>query len=167
MPDLTEHFSLAEFERSDIARRHGWDNHVPVGLLDNVKRTAAMLERIRVALWHAKGFECPLIITSGYRCLAVNRAVGSADNSAHNVGLAADWIAPAFGPPTEICRVLAQHIEALHIGQLINEFPGGDGEGWVHTGVDIPDREINRVITIDRYVDGRVGTVPGILDSFA
>ena len=164
---LTEHFTFAEAERSDTARRHGWDNRVPAGYVDNVRRTAEMLERVRIALWHAKGYECAIIPTSWYRCLAVNRAVGSADNSAHLVGLACDWISPAFGPPTEICRFLAQHIEPLNIGQLINEFPGGDGEGWVHTGVEIPDREINRVITIDRYVDGRVGTVPGVLDSFA
>lgn len=164
---MTEHFSIAEYERSDTARRHGWDNRIPPGMLGNAARTLDMLERIRKLLWAEKGFECPMHITSGYRCLAVNRAVGSSDGSAHNVALAADWIAPDFGTPTEICRVLAEHLDTLAIGQLINEFPSGDGQGWVHTGVEIPEREINRVITIDRYVDGRVATMPGVMDSFA
>lgn len=164
---LTEHFALAEFERSDIARRHGWDNRVPPLLLANVRRCAEMMERIRTLLWRERGFECAIRVTSGYRSLAVNRAVGSADGSAHNVALAVDWVSPAFGTPSEICRLLAQHVDALQIGQLINEFPGWDGEGWVHTGVDRPPNPINRVITIDRYPDGRVATLPGILDSFA
>lgn len=164
---MTEHFSLIEFERSDIARRHGWDNRVPMGLLTNARRTLDMLEAIRTALWQAKGYECPMYLTSGYRCLALNRAVGSGDGSAHNVAAAADWVSPAFGTPTEVCRFLAEHVDALHIGQLINEFPGGDGEGWIHTGVDIPEREINRVITIDRDASGKVVTLPGVLASLA
>jgi zinc D-Ala-D-Ala carboxypeptidase len=164
---MSEHFILAEFERSDIARRHGWDNRVPPGMLGAATCTMDMLERIRTLLWRERGFECPMHITSGYRCLAVNRAVGSAYSSAHNLALAADWVAPEFGTPTEICRLLAAHVDALGIGQLINEFPGGDGAGWVHTGVEIPEREINRVITIDRDASGKVATLPGVLDSFA
>jgi len=37
----------------------------------------------------------------------------------------------------------------------------------VHTGLQIPDREINRIITIDRRADGVIATMPGIMDSFA
>ena len=164
---MTEHFSITEFERSDLARRHGWDNRVPMGLLANARRTLDMLERIRVALWHARGYECPIYLTSGYRCQSLNRAVGSSDGSAHNAARAADWISPAYGSPTEICRLLAEHVDEFAIGQVINEFPGGDGEGWVHTGVDIPALAINRVITIDRSSAGEVLTLPGVLDSFA
>ena len=164
---MTEHFSIAEYERSDTARRHGWDNRVPPGWIGNARQTIDMLERIRAALWHWRGFECPMHITSGYRSLAVNRAVGSADNSSHMLAMAADWISPLAGTPTEICRFLAEHVEALQIGQICNEFPGGDGDGWVHTGVQIPDRDINRVITIDRDASGKVVTLPGVVGSIA
>ena len=167
MTALTEHFVLEEFERSDFARRNGWKNKVPPEFMDNVHLVAEMLERIRALLWREKGFECPVVILSGYRSPMLNRAVGGADDSQHLGGKAADWVSPKFGPPTEICHVLAEHLDKLEIGQLINEYPGGDGQGWVHTGVEIPDREINRVITVDRYADGHVGTVPGVMDTFS
>lgn len=159
-------FTIAEFQRSDLARRHGWDNAIPPEYMDNAYRTLEMLERIRTVLWRQAGFECPMLISSGYRCLVLNRAVGSADSSSHNLALAADWTAPKFGSPTKICRLLAEHIDAVQISQLINEFPGGDGEGWCHTGADPQARPINRIITIDRQADGKVATLPGILDSF-
>jgi hypothetical protein len=165
---LTSHFWLHEFERSDTARRLAIDNYIPATILPNVRLVAEMLERVREALWQLRGFECPIVITSGYRALPLNRAIGSFDSSYHVQGLAADWIAPAFGAPTKICRALAgMDLDKLGIGQLINEFPGNDdGEGWVHTGVAAV-APINRVITIDRAADGQITTRPGILESFA
>lgn len=148
---LTPNFTLAEFTASNTASRMGIDNDLPAELLANARATCEMLERIRKFLADKHGFASgpAILITSGYRSLAVNRAVGSKDSSDHTRAQAADWHCPAVGRPTEICRLLEPHVDALGIGQLINEFPSAHG-GWIHTSVDTPAKGVNRVLTITR-----------------
>lgn len=155
---LTPNFSLDEFTASNTAARRGLDNDLPANLYANARATCEMLERIRAFLSEHLGRPAPILLTSGYRGLAVNRAVGSGDTSSHTRALAADWHCPAVGRPTDVCRLLAPHVDRLGIGQLINEFPSASG-GWIHTGAEaVPAR--NRIITITR-----AGTLPGIVGS--
>jgi hypothetical protein len=144
--NLSTNFTLQEFCRSETAVRRNIPNNLPVDLLANAKKTAQMLQRIRVFLSKQAGRDVPMRITSGYRCIVLNRAIGSSDTSDHVQALAADWEAPTFGSPTDICLALQPMVGALEIGQLINEFP--DRDGWVHTSVRMPSKMINRVITI-------------------
>lgn len=143
---LSENFTLHEFCRSQTATRLGISNHLPADLLANAKITMQMMERIRAFLGKQAGREVPIHITSGYRCLPLNRALGSRDTSDHVQALGVDWEAPRFGSPVEICEALAPMVEVLQIGQLINEYP--DRDGWVHTSARQPTKLINRVITI-------------------
>lgn len=120
--NLSEHFTVAELSHSDIAARRGIDN-TPAGvILDNLAVLAATLERVRQML------NVPIIVNSGYRSPAVNRAVGGSAMSAHCAGLAADFIAPAFGTPAEIARAIRD--SGIKFDQLI--FEGT----WVHISVD-------------------------------
>jgi len=155
--NLAPHFSRSEFERSNTAARHGIDNRIPDELLDNARQTAAMLERIRTLLGQMAGKPVPMTVTSGYRALRVNRIIGSSDGSAHTRAHAADWVAPAFGTPTAICRALVPHVDSLGIGQLIDEYPD-TGSGWIHVGVPLPTKPDSRIITITRR-----GTFRGIV----
>ena len=78
-------FDLQEFLRSDTAKARGIDNTPSfevVEHLDELIRT--ILQPLRTA-WGK-----PLIISSGYRCEALNKAVGGVKNSAHVRGYAAD-----------------------------------------------------------------------------
>lgn len=136
---MTPHFSLAEFTQSDTAARLGIDNTLPDELHDNALKTCEMLERIRFHL------NAPVIISSGYRCDALNRAIGSKPTSDHTLALAADIKAPKAGNPAKIAKDLASVIDVLAIGQLILEFGS-----WVHVSVARPDKAINRIITIDK-----------------
>lgn len=154
MMQLSPHFSVAEFVRSDTATRLGISNDLPIELLAEARKTAAMLENIRDYLSKLAAREIPIHISSAYRCLAVNRCLKSSDTSDHVKAAAADWTAPDFGSPFDICRVLAPQVGILGIGQLINEFPGA---GWVHTSTLIPSKLVNRIITIDHS-----GTTVGI-----
>ncbi|MFM2053908.1 MAG: hypothetical protein RL456_1945 [Pseudomonadota bacterium] len=149
---LTDHFTLDEFTRSDTALRLGIDNTPPAAVIEQLRLTAEMLERVRTFLGARAGFPVPIHISSGYRCQALNRAVNSADTSDHVKGLAVDWTAPKFGTPLEVCRALAPAVDELGVGQLIHEYGR-----WIHTGVPSPARAVNRVITISS-----AGTVPGI-----
>lgn len=147
---LSEHFTLQEFVRSDKARAKGIDNSLPPQMLTEAQNTAAMMERIRA---HLGGV--PILVTSGYRCPQLNRAVGGAAGSDHVQAMAVDFKAPAYGTPFEIARELARYVDELEIGQLIHECPGGV---WVHVSTRQPERSINRVITITA-----AGTVGGIV----
>ena len=147
---LSHHFTLAELTRSAKALELGIDNTPPPELLPRLVRTAEMLERVRSTL------RCPVIVTSGYRCPGLNAAVGSRSTSDHTQGHAADILAPGFGTPTEVARILAPLVSVLGIGQIILE--GVGGKQWVHLSTHEPEKSINRILTITD-----AGTVPGIV----
>ena len=88
---LTEHFTLAEFERSATAARLHIDNRVPAELVPNLRHLCAeVLEPLR------EHFQEAVYVTSGYRCPQLNSAVGGVANSQHMRGEAAD-ICPIVG----------------------------------------------------------------------
>ena len=82
---LTPHFKLSEFEFSTTALAKGFDNHCPQHLIPNLRN---LCERILEPL-RAKVNE-PIIISSGYRCPQLNKAVGGVSNSQHMTGEACD-----------------------------------------------------------------------------
>lgn len=149
--NLSPHFSLAEFE---ITTHREIMNLLPDELFVTAQATCNMLEQIRDFLCTVdNGRDIPIFITSGYRCLELNRAIGSQDTSDHILAMAVDWHAPAFGSPAFIATAMAPHIDELGIGQLIFEFGS-----WVHCSTKIPANPINRVLTIDNR-----GTQAGIV----
>jgi hypothetical protein len=121
---LSSHFALAEFLVSQTAERMGIDNDPPIEVVQALKRTAMGLEAVRVRLGSA-----PIVVKSGYRCLELNRAIGSKDTSQHLNGEAADFIAPGFGTPQEIVAALRD--SGIEYDQLILEY-AARGRGWVH-----------------------------------
>ena len=117
---LTANFKLEEFTNSLLASRLKIDNSVPTELMPNIKFTAAKLELVRQALGK------PIIITSGYRCPALNARVGGVATSAHTQGLAVDFHS-SFGTPKEICQRLID--AGVQFDKLIQEH-----NQWVHIG---------------------------------
>ena len=147
---LTEHFTLAELTASHEAEKLGIDNSAPPEIVPRLVLVAEMLERVRSAL------DAPITVSSGYRCAALNEAVGGAPGSDHPQGHAADIEAPAFGSATEVANALAPQISVLGIGQIILERL--HSKQWVHLSTHAPEKPINRVITITD-----AGPVPGII----
>lgn len=127
MTDLTQHFTLEELIASDTAVRHGIDNTPPPPIIEELKRTAALMENVRKLLG------VPVLITSGFRCSTLNKLIGSKPSSKHVQGLACDFKAPGFGDPMTVC----EELEASDIlfGKLILEFYSPDGGGWCHIEV--------------------------------
>jgi zinc D-Ala-D-Ala carboxypeptidase len=141
MTPITEHFTLEEFTRSDTARILGIVNAPAPAIVANLRRLARFNELVRLELGGAA-----MVISSGYRCPALNRAVGGAGNSAHLDGLANDFTAPAFGTPMEICEKLDKSY--LQFDQLIYERSGS--AIWVHLGIAAEGKTPRRqVLTID------------------
>lgn len=146
---LSANFTLAEMTASHMARSRGIDNNPPPELLQNLVQLAEMLERIRSTLG------VPVIISSGYRSMALNIAVGGVANSDHTQGHAADIVAIEYGSPYDVAKALAPLVSGLGIGQLILE--GVRGKQWVHVSTKAPAKAANRIITITD-----AGARPGI-----
>lgn len=149
--NLTPNVTVEEFTAT---QHRNINNDLPAVMLATARATCEMVERIRAVLSHLAGRDVPVLISSGYRCLELNRAVGSADSSDHVRAMAVDFKAPAFGTPFQIASVLAPRVGELGVGQLIHEFGS-----WVHVSTRLPDKQINRIITISK-----AGTDVGVLE---
>jgi hypothetical protein len=150
MTQLSPHFSLAEFTRSETADRYKLDNTPGPEVVIRLQRTAALLEEVRDLLGSN-----PLRITSGYRGPAVNKAVGGVDASAHTQGWAVDFVCPAFGTPYDICCELRD--SALLFDQLIHEYGR-----WTHLSVapTMRRQSLSIASTAKGYVNGIVEIKP-------
>ncbi len=82
---MTEHFRLSEFTRSATAQARGIDNTPMAEQIDNLRN---LCEQVLEPLRAFAG--CPIVINSGYRCPALNAAVGGVPGSQHQSGQAAD-----------------------------------------------------------------------------
>ena len=65
-----KYFSLAEFINSATAKRLSIDNTPTFEIVDNLNRLADYLDGIREKLGK------PILVSSGYRCPVLNKAVG-------------------------------------------------------------------------------------------
>jgi zinc D-Ala-D-Ala carboxypeptidase len=119
---LSPHFTLAELTVSATAARRGLKNVPGPAELDTLAATARRMEEVRRLLG-----DRPIIVLSGYRSPAVNRAVGGSPSSAHMTGHAVDFICPSYGTPAQIARFLAVNLK--NFDQVIDEF-----DQWVHIG---------------------------------
>ena len=131
---LSPHFTLEELTHSQTAARLGLDNDPGPDVLAALKRTALGLEAVRVRLGGA-----PILISSGYRSPAVNRAVGGALASQHIRGEAVDFVCPRFGDPRQIVDALAD--SDVPYDQLILEV-----SSWVHISFAAHPRHLAMVI---------------------
>ena len=86
---LSEHFKLAELCKTSARTA---DGNIPSHVhIENLKRLCGWLEMLR-SEWNKRYGEGndPIVINSGYRSEAVNKAVGGAKGSNHLTGCAVD-----------------------------------------------------------------------------
>ena len=86
---LSEHFTLAEMCKTSAKTQ---DGNIPSHVhIENLKRLCGWLEMLR-SEWNKRYGEGddPIVINSGYRSEAVNKAVGGVKGSNHLTGCAAD-----------------------------------------------------------------------------
>lgn len=129
---LSDHFSLEELTFSEKASRLGLDNRPDASEVENLRLLCRfILEPLRLAI--AK----PIVINSGFRAPAVNKAVGGAATSHHLSGRAAD-IRVVGMKPIDVCRMVRSL--ALPYEQCILEYGS-----WCHVSIPLfnvpPSRE--------------------------
>ena len=88
-----KYFSIEELVKSATAERLAIDNTPPSAAR---KMLTILVEQLLDPIRRRYG--APIIVTSGYRCPALNTAVGGVANSHHIVGCAADIVAPLLSP---------------------------------------------------------------------
>lgn len=130
-------FTIKELTKSITAQRRGIKN---VPSKEQEQNLIALIENILDPLREAYGR--PIIVTSGYRCPALNTAVGGAKSSQHMTGQAAD-IRTVEDTVIENKKLfdLAQKLK-LPFDQLINEH----NFDWVH--ISYSDRNRREVKAI-------------------
>jgi zinc D-Ala-D-Ala carboxypeptidase len=141
---LSDHFTLKELTKSHTAERKGIDNTCNDAQLSCLKSLCReILEPVRIH------YGIPFAPSSGFRCLALNREIGSSDTSQHTLGQAADFELPGVSNMD-----LAQWIMAnLDYDQLILEFYDGvdPHSGWVHCSY-VENRNRKKALRFDGKV---------------
>jgi hypothetical protein len=125
---LTAHFDLAEFTRSESAKREGLDNTPTSEHLQNLKVLCEkVLEPIRLRFGSIN-------ISSGYRGKMLNHFIGGSVNSDHCVGRAADIDMDDVGTGITNTEIFNYIKDNLDYDQLIWEFGNKVKPDWVHVG---------------------------------
>lgn len=119
---MTLNFKISELIHSDTANRLKINNMPDINSLDNLLYLICeCLQPIREYI------KKPMIISSGYRCKALNSAVYGVKNSAHLYGRAADFVINGL-TPNDIIKLIKQ--SGVKYTQLIEEHSGNNH--WVH-----------------------------------
>ena len=121
---MTEHFTLQELTK--VGPHKEISNDPPMEVAGSLLKVAEKLEQAR-AIW-----ACSVIVSYGYRCKALNDAVGSHDTSAHLLGLAADAVPLELTLREAFDALVADPAFCADVDQLIIE------RGCVHIGLAIP-----------------------------
>jgi hypothetical protein len=126
-PMLSAHFSFDELTGSDkfpeLVEKNRLEASAFTGKLSMLCR--GLLEPIRDQFG-------PAVITSGYRCPALNKALHGEDTSQHTRAEAADFIIPGC----DLDEVFAWiRSSGLEYGQVILE------PGWIHLSLGTPFRQ--------------------------
>jgi zinc D-Ala-D-Ala carboxypeptidase len=127
MNNISQHISYGEAVHSDTAKRLGIQNVPDETHLVSMRIVAEKIfEPLRVH------FGVPIYISSFFRALELNNAIGGATNSQHMKGEAIDIDAEVFGKVTN--KQVFDYIKGnLNFDQLIYEGIRSDGSAdWVH-----------------------------------
>ena len=124
---LSKNLSLAEVTKSNTAKRLGINN-VPDDewVIENLRQIVVnVFQPLRDA------FGCPIYVSSGYRGLELNRAIGGSLRSQHMEGRALDLDADVYGKCTN-SQIFEWIRENVEFDQMVWEFGDTDNPDWVH-----------------------------------
>lgn len=152
---LSQHFNLKEFTKSETATRKRIDNTPNLEHANNLKMVCEnILEPVR------KHFGKPVRINSGYRGPALNKAVGGSAKSQHCNGEAVDFEIDGL-PNPDLAKWVAQNCD---FDQIILEFydpKEGPNSGWVHASYSKGKNRKQKLTAVT--VNGKTVYKPGFV----
>lgn len=124
-----KYFKFEQWAISSTAKQKGIDNSVPSNFQPRVKE---LVEKILDPLREAWGSD--IIISSGYRCNALNQAIGGSNTSAHSQAYAADLV-PVGRSTNEFALFVMHwlHDNNIKFDQFIDEHK--PNSAWVHIAI--------------------------------
>ena len=124
---LSEHFTLAEAIRSESAKRNGITNMPSPEHIANLKLLAEnIFEPIRA------NFRCPILISSAYRSIELNKVIGGSNTSQHSFGQAIDMDMDGTSYGVTNADIFHFIKDKLPFDQLIWELGNETNPDWVH-----------------------------------
>jgi putative chitinase len=152
---LSQHFNLKEFTKSETATRKRIDNTPNLEHANNLKMVCEnILEPVR------KHFGKPVRINSGYRGPALNKAVGGSAKSQHCNGEAVDFEIDGL-PNPDLAKWVAENCD---FDQIILEFydpKEGPNSGWVHASYSKGKNRKQKLTAVT--VNGKTVYKPGFV----
>lgn len=143
MENLSKNFTYEELTHSATAKRlkiNNTPNDEEKGKLKKLAET--ILQPIR------EKYGRPLVVTSGFRCVKLNLAVGGVKSSQHCKGEAADIrsVSDSVKDNKELFDLVLQMIKnkEITVGQLIDEY----GYNWVHVSLPRLGKTNNQILHI-------------------
>lgn len=128
MEQFTKNFSYDELIASATAKRLGLDNTPNEQEKEKLRKLAEeILQPIRDA-WRS-----PIVVNSGFRSEAVNKAVGGSKTSQHRLGEAADISIGGKERNKKLFNFINKLIQkgTIKVGQLIDEY----NYSWIHVSL--------------------------------
>ena len=134
---ITKNFTKEEMVASATAKRLKIDNTPDK---DSEAKLYILCLEVLQPLRDALGK--PIKVSSGYRCLALNKAVGGVPSSQHLKGEAADLNNGSISENKKLFNLAQKMIKEgkITVGQLIDE----KGYQWIH--ISLPDKKHNNQI---------------------
>ncbi len=128
---MSKYFHLKELIHSHKAATLRIDNTPDFAEVEHLR---ILTERILDPLRQAWG--SGIVVSSGYRCESLNRAVGGSSTSAHLRGYAAD-LSPVNGKVDEFIAFALKWARdnRIKFDQMIDESGGRTGSHWLHVGL--------------------------------
>lgn len=147
---MGKYFSIEELTYSATAISKGIDNTpTSTEVKNNLLELISVLDGIRegwTVLCEKNNWgTASVIVNSGYRSDALNKAIGGSKTSAHSIGAAAD-IEPKNQRNKEFYEYCKEYLEDKPFDQLINEKPVKGIPSWIHLGLKNRKGEQRRMV---------------------
>jgi len=127
---IGRHFRLKHLIWSNTAKNNSINNMPGI---DNSPSQTTVIENLKALMTNVVDdivdIYPNLIITSGYRCMALNSHLGGSNTSQHVYGQAIDMKVPEL-KTAELYNYIYTHVKGWD--QLIWEYPEKGGGSWVH-----------------------------------
>lgn len=127
---LTDNFTLEELIKSSTATKLNIHNNPTEEITSNLlELSTKILQPIRNV------YGKPIVISSGYRCTKLNKAVGGVSTSQHVKGEAADihTVSDTVQHNKELFKLIEKMVKdgKIIVGQLIDEY----NYNWIHVSL--------------------------------
>ncbi len=136
---ISKHLELAELTRSESAKRNGISNMPTPEHVANLKKLADnIFEKIR------EHFDRPILISSGYRSIDLNKIIKGSKTSQHSTGEAIDI--DMDGTDVTNKEIFDYIKKNLSFDQLIWEFGTDKNPDWVHVSYESSGKQRKQVL---------------------